>query len=462
MEDSADTTAKIEDLSGSTQAVLYVLGVFFVTVVLVLCTSVFRFLARSLFPSRSQPAPAKRPSKQELQRPEPVAEPKQEKVAAGVSLKQLMRDSKSSKAKASSALPAAGTATHHPLYLNTLKGHVDTVNGLAFSPTGTAIATACEDRALRIFKLEDVTSKSIGFRRKNLTRGPVDVGFGASDDELVAVTKGTLDAAALSMYISKANQKSGEGSVLEPVWEVDNVHAGDAALCMHSRNGVILTCSKKTDMRVYSSRGRQLAAMDTAGLQNHMADLSPNGRFAAAATFTSDVKVVEIKHDKEGNFQGCSKVMDLKGHKSQVMCLSFSPDSSRMVTASKDGTWCVWNIAVRYWLQEDPKQLLKRPQEVPANRCYTHIAYGPGGVIAASIDKTLYLLDAKSGSLVDTVEDAHDAEITCMEWSPALYPLGDHSESAVLATGSRDKKCQVGWPGLQVLVVSYQLSLQTS
>ncbi len=50
--------------------------------------------------------------------------------------------------------------------------------------------------------------------------------------------------------------------------------------------------------------------------------------------------------------------MELKGHKSQVMCVAFSPDSKRCVTASKDGTLRVWNIDVRYHLEEDPKTLL--------------------------------------------------------------------------------------------------------
>ena len=35
-----------------------------------------------------------------------------------------------------------------------------------------------------------------------------------------------------------------------------------------------------------------------------------------------------------------------------------------MVTASKDGTWRVWNIDVRYHQQEDAKCILNHKQEV--------------------------------------------------------------------------------------------------
>lgn len=42
----------------------------------------------------------------------------------------------------------------------------------------------------------------------------------------------------------------------------------------------------------------------------------------------------------------------------QVYCLDFSPEETKAVTASKDGTWVVWNIDVRYAMDEDPKVLL--------------------------------------------------------------------------------------------------------
>lgn len=61
---------------------------------------------------------------------------------------------------------------------------------------------------------------------------------------------------------------------------------------------------------------------------------------------------------------GDLKNMGMQGHKSQILCLAFSPDSTKMVTASKDGTWRVWNINVRYHQQEDPKILLQHQQEV--------------------------------------------------------------------------------------------------
>ena len=216
--------------------------------------------------------------------------------------------------------------------------------------------------------------------------------------------------------------------------------------------------------------------MDTGGLNNYMATISRDGRWVAAGTFTSDVKVgwlaaaqggsscafvsrpgrspacalrcpplprkpgpgstspsacsgptpsralhpsplqlYEVQFDRLGAFVGVKLGMSLKGHKSKVFCLDFSPDLTKasgwqhcgqqlhaavcrckpavapqrktlhevhaacgaaasrapaellagtqalplprvqMVTASGDGLLKLWNIAVRYHMDEDPK-----------------------------------------------------------------------------------------------------------
>jgi hypothetical protein len=47
-----------------------------------------------------------------------------------------------------------------------------------------------------------------------------------------------------------------------------------------------------TDIKIWHGRsGKELGTVDTNQLKNNMADISPNGRFIAAAAFTADVKV---------------------------------------------------------------------------------------------------------------------------------------------------------------------------
>jgi len=47
-----------------------------------------------------------------------------------------------------------------------------------------------------------------------------------------------------------------------------------------------------TDIKIWHGKsGKELGTVDANQLKNNMADISPNGRFMAAAAFTADVKV---------------------------------------------------------------------------------------------------------------------------------------------------------------------------
>lgn len=54
------------------------------------------------------------------------------------------------------------------------------------------------------------------------------------------------------------------------------------------------------------------------------------------------MKVLEVSRNKDGEFTQVARAMTLSGgHTKAVHGVSFSPDSTRVVTASVDGTWCV-------------------------------------------------------------------------------------------------------------------------
>ena len=60
--------------------------------------------------------------------------------------------------------------------------------------------------------------------------------------------------------------------------------------------------------------------------------------------FTPDVKLWEVQFSREGAFRQVTKVLDLGAHKAAVQCVSFSGDSEKVATLSKDGTWILWSI----------------------------------------------------------------------------------------------------------------------
>ena len=133
--------------------------------------------------------------------------------------------------------------------MNTLKGHTDAINGLAFAPGGAALASACDDRTVRVFDLRDVYAKNIPFRSKELRRGATDVAFGASPSQLAVLTSGVAGAAGLAMLDWPATGQP------EPAWERDSTHGGQPGLCLRSVSstkggaGVLISATHKTEIK---------------------------------------------------------------------------------------------------------------------------------------------------------------------------------------------------------------------
>ncbi|EPS67113.1 hypothetical protein M569_07661, partial [Genlisea aurea] len=353
---------------------------------------------------------------------------------------------------------------HHPLDVNTLKGHGDSVSGLCFSPDGRSLATACGDGVVRVFRLDDVSSKSFKFLRINLPGGhqPVAVSF-SDDDSCIVVASQTLSGSSLFMY-GEEKPKSSTGDAKLPLpqikWEHHKVHDKKAILTLigskstyGSGDGstIVASCSEGTDIKLWHGRtGKELGNVDTNQLKNTMATVSPDGRFIAAAAFTADVKVWEVVYAKDGSVKEISKVMQLKGHKSAVTWLCFSRNSEQVITASKDGSIRIWNINVRYHLDEDPKTL--KAFTIPLRDSsgntshYDRLSLSPDGkTLAATHGSTLQWLCPETGQVLDTAPNAHDGDITDVKWAPTSIPDGnfENRRVVVLATSGTDKKVKL-------------------
>ncbi|XP_026377991.1 transducin beta-like protein 2 [Papaver somniferum] len=149
--------------------------------------------------------------------------------------------------------------------------------------------------------------------------------------------------------------------------------------------------------------------------------------------------VMEIIYSKDGSVKEVAAVMQLKGHKSAVTWLCFSPNSEQIITASKDGTIIIWNInvaliflsvfEVRYHLSEDPKTLKVFPVPLHDSKGetlhYDSLSISPDGkVLAATHDLMLQWLYAETGKVLDTADKAHDGTITGIAWAPKKIPMG--------------------------------------
>eukprot|EP00878_Enallax_costatus_P010560 GHUV01011027.1.p1 GENE.GHUV01011027.1~~GHUV01011027.1.p1 ORF type:complete len:367 (+),score=82.44 GHUV01011027.1:462-1562(+) len=348
-----------------------------------------------------------------------------------------------------SAATKEDMAAHHALFINTLKGHTDTINSIAWSPNGRLLASACDDMQLRLFDMSDLSNQNLKFKKVKLKQGPVGVGFGNDGSSLVAALRGYPGL----QLIHFVPHKKGPNITWEQDWNKQGILGHETLLDMtvipapqsealgyNHAGGVAVLLSEKKEGRVYGlAAGGEMGEFHPNSFANHALAVSPNGRFIAVASFTADVMIWEVQWGRDG-YKGLSRVMDLKGHSSQVMSVAFNADGSRTITASKDGTLRIWNTAVRYHLQEDPKQLLK--VDLPKGQVFERMAWGPDGTIAAAIGGQIHFIDSKTGKTLEVLH-AHESHITCMCWCPQFLQLTGNAPIAVLASSSTDRRLRI-------------------
>ena len=197
----------------------------------------------------------------------------------------------------------------------------------------------------------------------------------------------------------------------------------------------MLSCSS-TDTRInlWDIKGNVIHSFTTNQMSNQMARFSPDSKFIAIATISTETKLWELKEDKKGGFVSLEKAIQGSSsgaHSKTVTCLDFTSDSKQLVTGSMDGSWKLWNIDVNYKLNEDARCI--RTSNEPNGKEIQYLRVSPNNQRLATVsnDTTIIMWDLTNGSIVDTIESAHDAKITAVSWS---------RNSDVLASSSEDTR----------------------
>ena len=154
---------------------------------------------------------------------------------------------------------------------------------------------------------------------------------------------------------------------------------------------ILLVCGDKdTILRLYDSSGSLKARIDNAQLENYVSAFNYHRDFFATGSFASDSKVyASSRANTTREYQKFGKVMVLAGPRGAVYDVSFD-QHDRAAVVSKDGSFYIWTVDVRYQLREDP-HLLNR---VELNKEAKHVTLHPTEDV--SLEGEGYLIDCCS------------------------------------------------------------------
>jgi WD40 repeat protein/3',5'-cyclic AMP phosphodiesterase CpdA len=285
-----------------------------------------------------------------------------------------------------------------------LTGHLLAVTGVAFSPAGTVLATASDDRTARIWDI------ATGQPRTTLTGHTGHVlGVAFSPDGTVLATASDDRTARIWDTATGHRRTTLSG------------HTGRVLGVAFSPDGTLLaTASNDRTARIWdTANGKERTTLITdTGYAKQMLGVafSPDGTMLATSSGDATARIWDIATGQPRT--------NLTGHTGQVLGVAFSPDGTLLATTSGDATARIWDTATgkaRTTLTGHTDQMLG-------------VAFSPDGTLLATYsgDATARIWDTATGKARTLT--GHTDHVLGVAFSP---------DGTLLATASRDATARI-------------------
>ncbi|KAH6883946.1 vegetative incompatibility protein HET-E-1 [Thelonectria olida] len=282
-----------------------------------------------------------------------------------------------------------------------LEGHDGWVMSVAFSPDGKMIASGAWDNTVRFW---DVTT---GEEKQKLEGHNNAVKAVAFSPDGKTVASASSDKTLRLWDVTTGGEKTLKG------------HDDEINAVAFSPDGkTVASASKDNTVRLWDAttgeEKKKLKGHD--GWVNVVA-FSPDRKTMASASDDRTVRLWDVTTGEEKQ--------KLEGHDGWVMSVAFSPDGEMMASGAEDNTVRFWDVTTG----EEKQKLEGHDGWVMS------VAFSPDGktVASASYDKTVRLWDATTGKTKQKHE-GHDRKVEAVAFSP---------DGKTVASGSDDKSVRL-------------------
>lgn len=304
--------------------------------------------------------------------------------------------------------------------ITVLHGHNGEVNSATFSPDDTLVVTASDDHTARLWDAAAV--KPVTILRGNTHE---TASFSPDGTQIITVSTNDgearlWDAASGKLVATLHKRQDGYTATFSPdrtrvvtyASFMDKIalildaatgkqvtilrgHKDPITSVAFSSNGIrLVTTSEDRTARLWdAATGKEIVVLHGLEVGFSRAALSPDGtRVVTISDVQSDEHLVDDRTPRLWDAATGKEIAVLRGHEAGVVSAAFSPDGTRVVTASEDRTARLWDAATGKVIA------VLRGHEKGVNGA----AFSPDGtrVVTASDDTTVRLWDTASGGAI--------------------------------------------------------------
>ncbi|MDB9511649.1 caspase family protein [Kamptonema animale CS-326] len=322
--------------------------------------------------------------------------------------------------------------------IKTFTGHNEKVNSISFSPDGKMLATASDDKTIKLWNLDGSLIKTFTGHAERVTR----ISWSSDSKNIASVSE---DKTLRLWKINSNKSKICKG------------HTDYIMDVSFSPDGKMLaTASLDKTVKIWQPDCKIMANFAEQEKGAISVSFSANGKMLASGSDDYTARVWSLEPGGAGEIL----LNQFKGHGDQVTSVNFSPDGNNLATASADKTVKIWRLdggiplrhdgfvesvsfnpdgktfasasadgQVKLWRTAD-KTILHTIKLDSSNKV-SSISFSPDGKIlaAGSYDKTVQLWNAADGTPLKNLA-AHSEGVTSVAFSP---------NGKILASGSDDK-----------------------
>jgi WD40 repeat protein len=311
--------------------------------------------------------------------------------------------------------------------INALRGHEGGATSAGFSPDGSRVVTASYDKPARIWDVSTGREINIMCGHED---GVTSAEFSPDGTRVVTssydMTARIWDASTGQEINALLGHKQGVQSaafspdgarIVTAAW--DNIvriwdgETGKEIAAFQGHNRWMWTAVFSPDAcRILTAGGRTARIWD-AGSRQKIAMLRGHQFGIQSARFSADgTRIVTASNDFTGRIWNATSkrtIATLRGHEEAVTSAAFSPDGAQIVTASDDGTARIWDASMG-----------RKIGTWRGHRAGVEsVGFSPEGgrIVTGSNDLTARIWDSKTGQELSTLR-GHKEGVTSAEFSP--------------------------------------------